>query len=238
MVSEQFQRRLCHLSQRAGIRSGIIRRILVYVVIPMALWTFLSWYPKAHAAPVPVVGKTAALKAMPVIEKSNQGLPAPGTSRQDETPKPAVTVSELDAVMQQEILYKAMTQRAQQRAALAKYSDGDNASLITPSLPRVLWRRASTAGWIGKFSFDGGTAVVAGRGDMLPGGFTVSEINDRTVQVTRDGKSFNLLSVDVPTSSQSEDTQAADPGASLPMNPMMGMTRQMPPQRPLNANRR
>ncbi|WP_019939851.1 hypothetical protein [Bordetella sp. FB-8] len=238
MVSEQFQRRLCHLSLRVGIRSGIIRRILVYIVIPMAVWMLLSWYPKAQSAPSPVVGKLAVPTAKPVVEKSNASHPAQEASRQDETPKPAVTVSDLDAVMQQEILYKAMTQRAQQRAALAKYSDGDNASLITPSLPRVLWRRASTAGWVGKFSFDGGTTVVAGRGDMLPGGFTVSEINDRTVQVTRDGKSFNLLSVDVPTSSQAEDTRAAQPGASLPMNPMMGMTRQTPTQRPLNTNRR
>lgn len=102
----------------------------------------------------------------------------------DSAVKAAVTVSDLDAIMQEEILLKAMAARAKQRAELDRYPDttGDVGPTQSPA-PHVAWRRATASGWLAKFMLAGGETMIAGVGDTLPGGYAVTQINAGGVKV-------------------------------------------------------
>lgn len=196
MVNERLQRQLCKLGQRAGLRSSILRRILVYVVLPILLYWMMNWAPRAFALEPPIAATTSglprsALRQANVIDSS---AAKPSATPRNDTPRPPLTVSDIDAVMQDEILLKAMVQRAKQRHDLSQYSDGQASGLVAPTLPHVQWRRATAAGWVAKFVYDGGDSVVAGIGQSLPGGYKVSTLSDAAVRVTRGGMVFDLLS--------------------------------------------
>lgn len=217
MVSERLQRQLCKIGQRAGLRSSILRRILVYVVLPILLYWMMSWAPRAFALEPP---NAATARNLPHSAANQPNKIEPSAAKQaassrDDTPRPPLTVSDIDAVMQDEILLKAMVQRAKQRHDLSQYSDGQSSGLVAPTLPRVQWRRATAAGWVAKFVYDGGDSVVAGIGQSLPGGYTVSALSDTAVKITRGRAVFDLLSA-APEKPASANVASQTPGTGSP----------------------
>lgn len=118
-----------------------------------------------------------------VLVAAMVGLPAVAQDT-DPAAKAAVTVSDLDAIMQEEILLKAMAARAKQRAELDRYPDTTGNVGVTQSpAPNVAWRRATASGWLAKFMLAGGETMIAGVGDTLPGGYAVTQINAGGVKV-------------------------------------------------------
>ena len=219
MVSERLQRQLCKLGQRAGLRSSILRRILVYVVLPILLYWVMSWAPRAYALETPGAATVRGLPHSAGIQANaiDSSAAAPNATPRDDTPRSPLTVSDIDAVMQDEILLKAMVQRAKQRHDLSQYSDGEASGLVAPTLPHVQWRRATAAGWVAKFVYDGGDSVVAGIGQSLPGGYKVSVLSDAAVKITRGGEVFDLLSAAPEKPSPGKDApQMPRSGASPP----------------------
>lgn len=104
------------------------------------------------------------------------------------------TVSDLDAIQQDEILLRAQAARAKQRAELNQYP-GEAVGVrpaVPTSLPDVAWRRATASGWLGKFVLPGGASTIAGVGDALPGGYVVAEINAAGVKLRQGDEVFDL----------------------------------------------
>lgn len=240
MVSERLQRQLCRIGQRAGLRSSILRRILVYVVLPLLVYWAMSWAPRAHAAEAVAASTLHSLPTISVglASKGEPSAAKPIATAGDETPLPPLTVSDIDAVMQDEILLKAMVQRAKQRHDLSQYSDGQASGLVAPTLPHVQWRRATAAGWVAKFDYDGGDSVVAGIGDSLPGGYTVAVLSDAAVKIKRGGAIFDLLSA-APGKPAPASDAAQRPGSGssplvwAPGAARAGSTNQFPPLQPM-----
>ncbi|AEC18868.1 hypothetical protein PT7_0328 [Pusillimonas sp. T7-7] len=135
----------------------------------------------------------------------------PALAQPPESGTAAVTVSDLDAIMQEEILLKAKAARAKQQAEFDRYVDEAEAGgRIQVSLPQVAWRRSTASGWLAKFVMADGAAVIAGRGEKLPGGYEVSHIDQQGVKVRRNDELFELSgaasssrSADAPTRAES-----------------------------------
>lgn len=146
----------------------------------------------------------------------------PSLAETSEAAKP-VTVSDLDAIMQQEILYRAKVARAKQHAELSKYPDSaEDALRQTTDIPQIAWRRATAGGWMAKFVFKDGSSVIASPGEPLPGGMQVAQINERGVKLRRDGALIELTAATNTTGSnpQNDPTHRA---ATLSGTGPMGM---------------
>lgn len=137
------------------------------------------------------------------------------TSAQVDTPpssKAAITVSDLDAIMQEEILLKALANRARQRAELGRFdSEVEAAGLSRPSVPRLAWRRSTASGWLARFILADGASVIASTGEQLPGGYTVAQINDTGVKLKRDGDLIDLTAASSGTSTPQASSSSARP---------------------------
>lgn len=117
------------------------------------------------------------------------GLFGPGVGHADllESKAP-ITVSDLDAVMQEGILLKAQADRERQRAELGKFKSATESIGISGAQePRLAWRRSTASGWLAKFILADGASVIASVGEQLPGGYMVAQINADGVQLERDG---------------------------------------------------
>ena len=127
-----------------------------------------------------------------LILAGSLALPTLGHTQTD---KPPVTVSDLDAILQEEILLKAMANRAKQRAELGRFdSAAQTADLTNPTLPQLAWRRSTASGWLAKLYLGDGSSLIASRGDVLPGGYVVEQINEQGVKLKRDDEVVDLTS--------------------------------------------
>lgn len=113
-----------------------------------------------------------------------------------------ITVSDIDAIMQEEILTKAMAGLAKQRAELAKYpgSSGahEPAAAAVGPLPQLSWRRATASGWLAKFVLPGGASMIAAVGETLPGGFFVESIDANGVKLRAGSETIELAASATP----------------------------------------
>lgn len=120
-------------------------------------------------------------------------LPVVGITQPTDAHPTPVTVGDLDAIMQQEILLKAMADRAKQQAALDQYGNaGQNTRTLSNQPPRLAWRRASASGWLAKFILADGSSIIAGEGETLPGGYVVAQISGQQVELKQDGHLIQL----------------------------------------------
>lgn len=149
------------------------------------------------------------------------GLPITSLAQDEKAP---VTVSDLDAILQEEILLKAMANRAKQRAELGKFkSEAQTSDLSNPSLPQLAWRRPTVSGWLAKLYLGDGSSLIASEGDVLPGGYFVEQINEHGVKVKRNDQVIDLAAATTESRSKSSNSQensapahAAPPFASYP----------------------
>lgn len=121
-----------------------------------------------------------------------------------------ITVSDLDAVMQEEILVKARASLAKQQAELDRYpgtSATPNTTAMHTPLPQVAWRRATANGWLAKFLFSTGVSTIASVGEVLPGGYIVDQIDAAGVSL-RSGDEIVELSAHTQASPESGATVA------------------------------
>ena len=155
-----------------------------------------------------MVNKRTTLLLMAVINV----LAVPLSSHAQST-KPPLTVSELDAIMQEEILLKAKANRAKQRAELGRFdSAAQTADVANPTLPQLAWRRSTATGWLAKLYLSDGSSVIASRGDMLPGGYVVDQINEQGVKIKRNDELIDLTAA----SSGSRTSEQAKPQTGAP----------------------
>lgn len=103
-----------------------------------------------------------------------------------------ITVSDLDAILQEEILLKAMASRAKQRAELGRYASEAQSVSASNGLPQLSWRRSTASGWLAKFVLSDGASIIAGEGEPLPGGYTVARIDQEGVELMQDGERIEL----------------------------------------------
>lgn len=130
--------------------------------------------------------------------------------------KEPVTVSTLDAIMQERIVLKAMADRAKERAELGRYDDKPvpGSTLASAStLPQLAWRRATASGWLAKFVMNDGSSLIAGVGEPLPGGLTVAEINGEGVKLKRGDELVEL------TAATTQARSAAPAAGHINANP-------------------
>lgn len=130
--------------------------------------------------------------------------------------KVPVTVSTLDAIMQERIVYKAMADRAKERAELGRYDDKPvpgSTLASAATLPQLAWRRATASGWLAKFVLTDGSSLIAGVGEPLPGGLTVAEINGEGVKLKRGDELVEL------TAATTQARPAASAAGHINANP-------------------
>ncbi|TFL14083.1 hypothetical protein CSC67_07915 [Pusillimonas caeni] len=128
-----------------------------------------------------------------------------------------LTVGHLDAIMQEEILYKAQVARAKQHAELAKFESASSKTRAIDSfaLPNVAWRRATASGWLAKFVFQDGTSMIAGRGEPLPGGLEVAHITEGGIQLKHNGRLIDLS----PTTPSARPKELPVPDSAVTSHP-------------------
>lgn len=145
---------------------------------------------------------------------SSLSLPTLGHAQTD---KPPVTVSDLDAILQEEILLKAMANRAKQRAELGRFdSAAKTADLTNPTLPQLAWRRSTASGWLAKLYLNDGSSVIVSRGGLLPGGYTVAQIDEDGVKLKHNDELIDLSAASSGTPSQSQTSAAMTPQPFVP----------------------
>ncbi len=130
--------------------------------------------------------------------------------------KSHITVSDLDAIMQEEIVLKAKAARAKQRAELGQYvSEAQSAGATSSILPQVAWRRSTASGWLAKFILIDGASLIAGVGERLPGNFVIAQIDERGVKLKRDGEVMDLSAASSSAQRSTESVRAdpAHPGS-------------------------
>ena len=136
-----------------------------------------------------------------------------------EATKPPVTVSDLDAIMQEEILFKAMANRAKQQQELVRFDSPAHTSTAASSiLPHLAWRRSTASGWLAKLVTAEGASLIVSRGDPIPGGYVVEQINDEGVKLKRNGEVIDLTAA---SSGIRPSSQPPAPGAMNPPSPPM-----------------
>lgn len=142
---------------------------------------------------------------------SSMALPTLGHAQ---TEKPPVTVSDLDAILQEEILLKAMASRAKQRAELGRFdSAAQTADLTNPTLPQLAWRRSTASGWLAKLYLNDGSSVIVSHGELLPGGYVVAQINENGVKLKHNDELIDLTAA---SSGASTPSQNSTPSAMMP----------------------
>ncbi len=120
-------------------------------------------------------------------------LASSAAAQSTNTGKAQVTVSDLDAIMQEEIVLKAMANRAKQRAELGRYNGAAQDTILADhSLPQLAWRRSTATGWLAKFVLDNGASLIAGVGERLPGDLEIAQIDERGVKLKRGGEIIEL----------------------------------------------
>lgn len=132
-----------------------------------------------------------------------------------------LTVGDLDAVMQEEIYFKALAERNKAEAALNQAKGGATGTEPKqPAAPQLVWRRATADGWVAKLSFSSGSSALARVGDMLPGGFKTVRVDADNVVISRGGQDFVLgpLSPNSKAAARAPATQPAPLPA--PANPV------------------
>ncbi|WP_299454202.1 hypothetical protein [uncultured Pigmentiphaga sp.] len=108
------------------------------------------------------------------------------------TPEAPLTLGDIDRIMQDEIRLKALVARAEQQALLEKLAAGESGADVRPEPPRLVARRATTAGWVGTFLYPGGRAAMADVGDILPGGYRVDALDEGTLALSYNGQLAEL----------------------------------------------
>lgn len=136
-------------------------------------------------------------------------------SAQTPNPKEPVTVSDLDAILQEEILLKAKANRAKQRAELGRYASQAQTATATGGLPQLSWRRSTASGWLAKFILNDGASIIAGVGEPLPGGYTVARIDQDGVELAHDGERIELTAA-AAGSPIKASPQPMSPGTAAP----------------------
>lgn len=143
-------------------------------------------------------------------------LSLPVTGRAEAT-KPPVTVSDLDAIMQEEILFKAMANRAKQQQELGRFDSPTHTSTAASSiLPHLAWRRSTASGWLAKLVTAEGASLIVSRGDPIAGGYVVEQINDEGVKLKRNGELIDLTAASSGTRSSGQPTAPGAMNASAP----------------------
>ncbi|WP_454688244.1 hypothetical protein [Achromobacter aloeverae] len=128
-----------------------------------------------------------------------------------------VTVGDIDAIMQDEILLRALNSRAEQRAKLNQYETPPAELSSSSSLvPRLAWRRRTTAGWVAKFVYANGSATIAGVRDSLPGGFQVTKVGPDEVRIKRGSEDINLSAALPESDMLAVPSSASSPDARVP----------------------
>lgn len=143
-------------------------------------------------------------------------LASPAGAETAHSTKSPVTVSDLDAIMQEEIVLKASVNRAKQRAELGRYAGVAQSASHTSralGLPQLAWRRSTSTGWLAKFILSDGASIIGGPGESLPGGFEISQIDERGVKLKRDGELIEL------TAAASATRQSPETARPVPMHP-------------------
>lgn len=135
-----------------------------------------------------------------------------------------VTVSDLDAILQEEILLKAKANRAKQRAELGRYATDALAATASNGLPQLSWRRSTASGWLAKFILSDGASVIAGVGEPLPGGYTVARIDQDGVELSQQGERIELTAAAANTPARGTSAPSSAAGmtpafSSLPIAP-------------------
>lgn len=139
----------------------------------------------------------------------------------DDTKAP-ITVSDLDAILQEEIMLKAMAARAKQQAELSRYAGSANLPHAAPArVPQIAWRRATASGWLAKFILGDGTAVIAGVGERLSGNFEITRIDADGVTLERNGQPLELTAAGASaTADASEPNTPHGLSGRIPMTSM------------------
>lgn len=139
---------------------------------------------------------------------------SPAVAQANEVVAP-ITVGDLDAIMQEEIILKAKANREKQRAELGRYdSPAGAASVGSRSLPQLAWRRSTASGWLAKFVLADGASLIASKGEHLPGGYVVAQIDDNGVKLERNGELVELTAAVSGARSTEPTSQPSNGGAS------------------------
>jgi type IV pilus biogenesis protein PilP len=123
-----------------------------------------------------------------------------------------LTVGDIDAVLQEEIYFKALVERNRAEAELNKARGvGASANLQQPAAPQLVWRRATADGWVAKLQFSSGATALVRTGDNIPGGFKAIRVNADAVVVVRGAEEITLS----PAVTNTKTSQAGDERSSL-----------------------
>ncbi|WNL48554.1 type IV pilus biogenesis protein PilP (plasmid) [Dyella sp. BiH032] len=125
-------------------------------------------------------------------------------------------LGDLDAIQSSEMVYKAKAAEGKAKEEAAKYdpnspsqaSSSNAAADSSNELPTFTDVFGGASGNRAVFMLPGGNTATRGKGEQLPGGYTVVSVSLNDVAVSKNGKVYHLSSGNAPMNTRAQQQQA------------------------------